>query len=268
MTKVTIKKTQAATASKEAKVTPVPKASKASNAPAAPAAPAAPDTPEVGTFTQIVYLDIDTILPYENNPRLNQEAVTGVRNSIKEFGFNVPIIVDSNMVIVTGHTRRLAAIELGLKSVPVIVASHLNEAQVAAFRLADNRLSENAKWDEGKLATELKYIQNMGFSLDMTGFTKAELDCLCGEVSADCLSDLTYEGVCGSIVEVSTKEALTVLISVGSYKLRVPMEVYLAWETMMLNKYGTSKEVVDFVREALMFTPAALNGMDVEVTNE
>jgi len=263
MTKVTIKKTQAAPATKSAKAAPGPKLPKATKE-----AKALPAAPEAGTTAQIMYIGIDSIIPYENNPRLNQEAVAGVRNSIKEFGFNVPIIVDANMVIVTGHTRRLAAIELGLKSVPVIVASHLNEAQVAAFRLADNRLSENAKWDEGKLATELKYIQNMGFSLDMTGFTKAELDCLCGEVTADCLSDLTYEGVCGSIVEVSTKEALTVLISVGSYKLRVTMEVYLAWETLMLNKFGTSKEVVDFVREALMFTPAALNGMDVELVAE
>lgn len=235
---------------------------------ATPDTQATPDTTEAGAFAQIVYVGADTIIPYENNPRLNQEAVAGVRNSIKEFGFNVPIIVDSNMVIVTGHTRRLAALELGLKSVPVIVASHLTEAQVAAFRLADNRLSENAKWDEGKLATELKYIQNMGFSLDMTGFTKAELDCLCGEVSADCLSDLTYEGVCGSIVEVSTKESLSVLVSVGSYKLRVSMEVYLAWETLMLNKFGTSKEVVNFVRDSLLFTPDALNGMPVEVTTE
>ena len=87
------------------------------------------------------------LIPYENNPRINDSAVEGVKRSIESFGFNVPIVVDINNVVVTGHTRLKAAIELGLTSVPVIVASHLTEEQIQAFRLADNRVSENSSWD-------------------------------------------------------------------------------------------------------------------------
>lgn len=207
---------------------------------------------------EVKYVPLDSVVPYENNPRLNEDAVAGVRESIKEFGFNVPLVVDANMVIITGHTRRLAALELGLKNVPVIVASHLNEAQVAAFRLADNRLSENAKWDESKLSSELQYIQNMGFSLEFTGFTKSELDCLCGTVTADCLSEVNYEAVCGEVVEASAQESLSVLFSAGSYRFRISMEEFRAWEEMMLSDFGKAQDISNFMRKALRVDEALI----------
>lgn len=105
---------------------------------------------------------------YENNPRNNDSAVRAVANSIKEFGFKVPIIIDSDGVIVAGHTRRRAAELLGLETVPCIVADDLSPEQVKAFRLADNKTGELADWDFGKLEEELEELSNVDF--DMSGF--------------------------------------------------------------------------------------------------
>ena len=96
---------------------------------------------------EIIQVGINDIKPYPNNPRNNDNAVEVVVNSIKEFGFKVPIIVDKDNVIVAGHTRLKAAKKLGLKYVPCIVAGDLTEEQVKAFRLADNKTSELAQWD-------------------------------------------------------------------------------------------------------------------------
>ena len=104
----------------------------------------------------IINMMIDDLIPYENNPRVNDEAVQYVANSIKEFGFKVPIIVDKNNVIVTGHTRYKACKELGIKNVPVIIADDLNEEQIKAFRLADNKVSEKAEWNFELLQEELE----------------------------------------------------------------------------------------------------------------
>ena len=114
---------------------------------------------------QIIEKDIHELLEYDINPRKNEPAVDKVMASIKEFGFNVPIIVDKDNVIVAGHTRLKAAKQLGFKTVPVIVADDLTEEQVKAFRLADNKVSEFALWDFSKLEEELMYID-----FDMTAF--------------------------------------------------------------------------------------------------
>jgi len=87
---------------------------------------------------------IDELIVYENNPRNNDEAVEAVANSIKEFGFKVPIIIDKDNIIVAGHTRLKASLKLGLKEVPCIIADDLSDDQIKAFRLADNKTSELA----------------------------------------------------------------------------------------------------------------------------
>lgn len=115
---------------------------------------------------KVVLMALNEITPYENNPRNNEEAVEKVANSIKEFGFNQPIVVDKDNVIIVGHTRYLAAQELGLTEVPVIVAGNLSEEQARAYRLADNKTGELAGWDFEKLALELEQIE----SLDMGEF--------------------------------------------------------------------------------------------------
>ncbi|MCZ3621881.1 ParB N-terminal domain-containing protein [Lactobacillus mulieris] len=100
-------------------------------------------------------VSIDSIKPYPNNPRLNDNAVDKVANSIKEFGFQQPIVVDKDGVVIVGHTRLKAAKKLGLKEVPVVYATNLNEEQVKAYRLADNKVGEESVWDNKKLLEEL-----------------------------------------------------------------------------------------------------------------
>lgn len=111
--------------------------------------------------TKVTYMDADSLIPYANNPRLNDNAVDAVAASIKEFGFKVPIVVDGENVIINGHTRLKAAHKLGLKQVPVIVADDLTPEQVKAFRLADNKTSEFAEWDMDKLQIELEGIDEI-----------------------------------------------------------------------------------------------------------
>lgn len=111
---------------------------------------------------------IGDIKPYERNPRRNDEAVKYVAESIREFGFKVPIVIDKNGVIVAGHTRYKAGIKLGLKEVPCIVADDLTEEQIKAFRLADNKTAEKAEWDFDLLEEELSELFN--FDMEMFGF--------------------------------------------------------------------------------------------------
>lgn len=113
---------------------------------------------------QIIEKPIKELKAYENNPRKNDSAVEYVANSIKEFGFKVPIVIDADNVIVCGHTRLKAAKKLGLKVVPCIVADDLTEEQIKAFRLADNKTGEIAEWDLDLLGEELDGI----LDIDMT----------------------------------------------------------------------------------------------------
>ena len=113
---------------------------------------------------KIINKKINEIKPYEKNPRRNDKAVKSVANSIKEFGFKNPIIIDKNNVIVAGHTRYKACKELGLNEVPCIVADDLNDEQIKAFRLADNKVSEQAEWDFELLTDELDDILNIDMS--------------------------------------------------------------------------------------------------------
>jgi len=115
---------------------------------------------------------IELLKPYENNPRINDEAVKYVANSIKEFGFKVPIVIDKNYVIVAGHTRYKACLELGFKEIPCIIADDLTDEQIKAFRLADNKVGEKAEWDFEKLNEELEKILNI--NMDNFGFLKSE----------------------------------------------------------------------------------------------
>lgn len=113
----------------------------------------------------ILELSVDELIPYENNPRKNDDAVDKVALSISAFGFKVPIVIDANNVIVTGHTRLKAAKKLGLKTVPCIKADDLNEEQIKAFRLADNKVAEFSEWDEEKLMKELEALGDIDMSL-------------------------------------------------------------------------------------------------------
>lgn len=126
---------------------------------------------EKGVSMKIESVAIDKIIPYEKNPRKNDIAVDAVAASIKEFGFKIPILLDKNGTIIAGHTRLKAAIKLGLKEVPCIYADDLNEEQVKALRLADNKTAELADWDFDLLNDELLDI----IDIDMTSFGFEEL---------------------------------------------------------------------------------------------
>ena len=131
---------------------------------------------------KIIKIKTTDIKPYDKNPRKNDSAVDMVANSIKEFGFKVPIVIDNNNVIIAGHTRLEAAKRLGMKEVPCIVADDLTPEQVKAFRLADNKVSEFSEWDYNELTLELVDI-----NLDMAGFgfdlAEFELDSFSDEFS-------------------------------------------------------------------------------------
>jgi DNA modification methylase len=118
---------------------------------------------------------LDSIRPYENNPRVNDPGVEAVAASIQSFGFRQPIVVDEEGVIIVGHTRYKAALKLGLKTVPVHVAVGLSPAQAKAYRIADNQTATLSQWDDDKLPLELAQLQEMDFDLNLTGFSADEL---------------------------------------------------------------------------------------------
>ena len=121
----------------------------------------------------IVEKKISEIKPYEKNPRRNEKAIDLVANSIKEFGFKQPIVIDNNNVIVCGHTRYEASKRLGLKQVPCVIADDLSDEQIKAYRLADNKVAEASEWDFDLLSDELDEI--IGIDMEDFGFLDVDL---------------------------------------------------------------------------------------------
>lgn len=137
--------------------------------------------------------------PYENNPMTHPpEQIDEIKASIAEFGFTVPILVDENDMILAGHGRQLAALEMGLKSVPVIRRAGLSEDQKRAYVLADNKIARNAEFDWQLVAGELTALRDAGFNLDLTGFRDFESSLLLAadwtppEISDDELTPDTF----------------------------------------------------------------------------
>jgi DNA modification methylase len=138
---------------------------------------------------QIEMWPLDRVRPYENNPRNNDDAVDAVAASIKEFGFTQPIVVDSDSVIIVGHTRLKAAQKLGLERVPVVVATHLTPDQVRAYRIADNKTAEIAEWNYDLLPIELSALQEANYDLGLLGFNVEELAKIMGNGIEEGLTD-------------------------------------------------------------------------------
>ena len=124
---------------------------------------------------KIVYKKLDDLTPYENNPRLNDNAVDAVAKSIEEFGFKVPIVIDKDGVIVAGHTRLKAAKQLAIDEVPCIIADDLSSEELKAFRLADNKVSELAGWDWDKLEEELEELKMSDIEIKELGFEENDV---------------------------------------------------------------------------------------------
>ena len=119
-------------------------------------------------------MEITKIIPYINNPRKNLN-IDKVASSIKEFGFQQPIVIDEENIIIVGHTRFEAAKKLGLEKVPVTIAK-LSKNQAKAYRIADNRLNQDASWDTKLLNLEFNDLIGDNYNLDHLGFTNDELD--------------------------------------------------------------------------------------------
>ncbi len=146
---------------------------------------------------KIVNKKVEELKPYVNNPRFNDDAVEYVANSIKEFGFKVPIVIDKNNEIVAGHTRYKASLALGLDEVPCIVADDLNEEQVKAFRLADNKVSEKAEWNYELLNEELTELFDK-FNMNDFGFP-VQIE----NIEIDDIEDLEEEKICKELDEAN-----------------------------------------------------------------
>lgn len=132
---------------------------------------------------EVIMKGMGEIHPYEKNPRKNDSAVKYVAESIKQFGFKVPIVIDSEGIIVAGHTRYKAAKKLKMQEVPCIVADDLTEEQIKAFRLADNKVSEKAEWDFDLLSSELDEL--FDFDMAVLGFDDMEDEPDLGEIESD-----------------------------------------------------------------------------------
>jgi ParB-like chromosome segregation protein Spo0J len=137
---------------------------------------------------QIELWELGRLRPYEQNPRVNDKAVEAVARSIREFGFRVPIVVDAEGVIICGHTRLKAAQKLGLKQVPVHVATDLSPVQVKAYRLADNATADLAQWNYELLPIELESLRDLDYDITTLGFSEKEL--------AQILDGGVKEGLC------------------------------------------------------------------------
>ena len=124
---------------------------------------------------QIVDIPIKQVIPYEDNPRINKDAVEVVKRSLSEYGFQQPLVVDNNNVLVVGHTRLLAAKLLGHETVPCFIAGDLSEEQVKAYRIMDNRSAEFADWNTSLLLKEVGELLDVDFDVDLTGFSEFDL---------------------------------------------------------------------------------------------
>ena len=146
----------------------------------------------------IIEKRVKDLKPYEKNPRLNDDAVKYVAESIKEFGFKVPIVIDKDNNIVCGHTRWKACKKLKIDTVPCVVADDLTEEQIRAYRLADNRVAEKAEWDLALLDTEHAEIETIDMTLlgfDEPEQTEQKIN-VGGELNTDSFSDDKFECTC------------------------------------------------------------------------
>lgn len=145
---------------------------------------------------EVIYINIKDIKPYEKNPRqIGQDAIDKVANSIKEFGFQQPLVLDDNNVIVVGHTRYLAAKKLGFKDVPCVIAYDLSEEQIKAYRLADNKTGELSAWDFDLLEQELEELNELN------------------------MSDFGFEKLVDQIEEEAEEDKYTMKIDVPQYQI-------------------------------------------------
>ena len=177
---------------------------------------------------QIEYVDINDIEAYEWNPRINEKAVASVAASIKAFGFLVPCVIDANNVLIAGHTRVEAAKTLGLTEVPCIRASELTPEQANAFRLIDNKVSEQAEWNFELLSGEMAKLEG-AFDFTEFGWTQSEVDCMRDLVAQDCLNPATLTAPEETATQTIRRSPVTARFVMGEIMFMVPAAQYHTW---------------------------------------
>ena len=206
---------------------------------------------------------IERLIEYARNPRKNDHAVDKIAGAIKEFGFRIPVVAKSDGLVVDGHLRLKAAKKLGLTEVPVILADDMTDTQIKAFRISVNRMAEFAEWDNEMLALELGEIGDLGFDLDLTGFTAEEIAALMPEQIEPGLTDpddapavqenaTTVPGdvwimgkhrlLCGDSTSVSDLEKLTDGQLVDMWLTDPPYNVDMTAKNEMLEKAGKARK--------------------------
>ena len=212
---------------------------------------------------EIENIDIKKIIPYEKNPRRNEEGVDIVTKSIKEFGFQQPIIIDKKNTIIAGHTRLKAAIKLGLKKAPVVRVEELSENQIKAFRLMDNKSHEYSKWNIDLLKEELTELQGDNFNLELTGFTGAEIDWLLGLDEEELkLRKPKYQIKLGDIYQCGDHKvmcadsqdhlAYDILLEKETIKLCVTSPPYNMGKSKMYNNYEDDLDSQQYIEMNLL----------------
>jgi hypothetical protein len=176
--------------------------------------------------------------PYEYNPRDNESAIASTANSIQTYGFLVPIILDADGVIVAGHTRHAAALQIGLTEAPAIRAAHLTPEQIRQFRIIDNKVAELARWDFDLLAGELQALADTGLDWTNFGFTQEEIDCFGEVVSEDCLGTAGMADMNATAAQqrAERRAPSQTRLVIGEVTFFIPQTQYRDWISWLRNE--------------------------------
>jgi len=174
---------------------------------------------------EVAYIATTDVIPYANNPRTHSDQqVAQVAASIKEFGFNNPILLDEHNGIIAGHGRLAAAQKLGMELVPTITLEGLTEAQRKAYVIADNKLTENGGWDYDLLAVEIERLAELDIDLTLTGMDEIELAKMFDEPQQHVVQEVDYAESFSVVVECSNEseqEKIFNRLDSEGYKCRV-----------------------------------------------
>ncbi len=205
---------------------------------------------------EITNVFIDDLNPYEYNPRDNEGAIESVKNSIQEFGFLVPIVIDEENGIVAGHTRWEAARRLGMAEVPCIRVTHLTEEQLKQFRIIDNKVAELARWDIDLLAQEIAGLEGSGLDFTNFGFTGDEISSLSSMISDDATAASDVSSRREPIATRGSRAPATTRIVIGEFVAFIPTAVYRQWASQVRTECNHDPEqITDYIMTELGIAP-------------
>ena len=194
----------------------------------------------------ITKIKTEDIKPYAENPRNMELSLPKVKESISSFGFNQPILLDREYIIITGHTRYAAAKELGIAELPCIIVDELTSNQIRAYRIADNKVGQDGTWDVGLLKEELKKLRIENFPVTQTGYSDAELENL--EIELDKIKVTTTPEL-SSIEAPNFSDAMVNINFTMKPQERLVVMNYLDYHKQ-INKLNTTAEaLVHLARE-------------------